>query len=416
VHDKMKWFRDARFGMFIHWGLYSMLGGHYNGKETPDAVGEWIMRHMRIPLAEYKKLAGSFDPVRWDAEAVVRLCRDSGMKYLTFTTKHHDGFAMYDSKVSDYTIMHTPFGRDILKELQYWCGKYGITLCLYYSQMQDWEDPDGDGNDWDFDPSKKNFEAYFRRKVCPQVTELLQNYGPIGMMWFDTPYDMPEALCRELRELVLSLQPDCIINGRIGYGLGDYLCTGDNCMPTRPWKTAWELPMTLNHTWGYRPDDTDWKSPSAVIEALSQAVSMGGNLLLNIGPDPLGQVPEESVRILREVGSWLEDFGESIYGAGASPEFPYRLPWGGFTMKDNTLYMHLLRYPARRELAVYGFLTEVRSIRELRTGKDVPFSVFYDPARNEKRLNLILPDPTSAVDTVLKIELADPMRTADAPV
>ena len=131
--------------MFIHWGLYSMLGGHYKGEETPGVIGEWIMRHMRIPYAEYSKLAQEFNPVEWNAEEVVRLCRDSGMKYLTFTTKHHDGFAMYDSKISDYNIMNTPYGKDILKDLQYWCEQYGITLCLYYSQMQDWEDPDGNG-------------------------------------------------------------------------------------------------------------------------------------------------------------------------------------------------------------------------------------------------------------------------------
>ncbi|MBR6790105.1 MAG: alpha-L-fucosidase [Oscillospiraceae bacterium] len=415
MQNRMKWFLDARFGMFIHWGLYSMLGGHYNGQETPAAIGEWIMRHMRIPFAEYSKLAETFDPVRWDAEAVVRLCRDSGMKYLTFTSKHHDGFAMYDSKVSDYNIMHTPFGRDVLKELAHWCKEYGITLCIYYSQMQDWEDPDGNGNDWDFDPAKKDFEAYFRRKVIPQVTELLQNYGPVGMMWFDTPYDMPEPLCRELKELVRSLQPDCIINGRIGYGLGDYLCAGDNCMPTRPWKTPWELPMTLNHTWGYRPDDIDWKSSGEVIEALTQAVGKGGNLLLNIGPDPLGQVPEESARILRKVGEWMARCGESIYSAGAAPEFPYQLPWGAFTMKDDILYMHLLRRPKHRDLEVYGFLTEVLSIRDLRTGEAIPFSAFFDQARSEKRLILHLPGELPS-GTVLKIELAGPMRTASAPV
>lgn len=411
--DKMKWFTDARFGMFIHWGLYSMLGGHYNGKETPDPVGEWIMRHMRIPFAEYSKLAETFNPTEWDAEAVVRLCRDSGMKYLTFTTKHHDGFSMYDTAVSDYSIMHTPYGKDILKDLRYWCDQYGITLCLYYSQMQDWEDPDGDGNDWDFDPAKKNFEAYFRRKVVPQVTELLTNYGKIGMMWFDTPYDMPEELCKELRELVLSIQPDCIINGRIGYGLGDYICAGDNCMPARPWTKAWELPMTLNHTWGFRPDDTDWKAPGTVIEALVQAVSKGGNLLLNIGPDPRGRVPEGSAEVLRAVGSWLKDNGESVYGAGAAPEFPYQLPWGSFTMKGNVMYLHLLHQPKRRELAIYGFLTEALSVQELQTGKPVEFFPFFDKARNEKRLNLVLPEPDGSADMVLKIELAGPMKTAE---
>lgn len=416
MDTRLNWFNEARYGMFIHWGLYSMLGGHYKGEETPGVIGEWIMRHMRIPYAEYSKLAQEFNPVEWNAEEVVRLCRDSGMKYLTFTTKHHDGFAMYDSKISDYNIMNTPYGKDILKDLQYWCEQYGITLCLYYSQMQDWEDPDGNGNDWDFDPEKKDFAKYFHNKVCGQVRELLTNYGKIGMMWFDTPYDMPIELCKELRELVLSIQPECIINGRIGYGLGDYVCAGDNCMPARPWKVAWELPMTLNHTWGFRPDDNDWKNPGAVIENLSQTVSKGGNLLLNIGPDPLGRVPEESARILREVGKWMDSYGESIYGAGAAPEFPYQLPWGNFTMKGNTLYMHLLHYPKHKGLTIYGFLTDAVSIKELRTGEDVEFSFFIDQARNEKRLNIQLPPPADETDTVLKIELAGPMQTAAAPV
>jgi len=198
VHDKMKWFRDARFGMFIHWGLYSMLGGHYNGKETPDAVGEWIMRHMRIPLAEYKKLAGSFDPVRWDAEAVVRLCRDSGMKYLTFTTKHHDGFAMFHSRVDKYNVVDaTPFGRDVIGELAEACAKYGLRIGFYYSQDLDWHEKHGGGylsepvkcagvtweNSWDFpDKSEKNYAICFENKILPQVEELMrkEEFGTEG--------------------------------------------------------------------------------------------------------------------------------------------------------------------------------------------------------------------------------------------
>ena len=247
------------------------------------------MRNAQIPLAEYRKLAETFDPVDFDAEAWASAAESFGSKYLCFTAKHHDGFAMYDSKVSDYNIMHTPFGRDVVKELAEACRRHNIKFCLYYSQMQDWEDPDGDGNTWDFKPEEKHFERYFENKVKPQVRELLTNYGEIGMIWFDTPYDMPVRLCRELQQYVHSIQPGCVISGRIGYGLGDFREMGDNEIPVLAYQGSWETPMTLNNTWGYSKTDESWKTPQTVIKMLIDVVGKGGNLLIRAWPLPGGQ-------------------------------------------------------------------------------------------------------------------------------
>ncbi|MBQ4228158.1 MAG: alpha-L-fucosidase, partial [Clostridia bacterium] len=195
--ERLKWFEQARYGLFIHWGLYAALGGEWEGVHYPGGT-EWIMRTARIPFEAYRKLALSFDPVCFDAEEWVKKALDFGCRYLCFTAKHHDGFAMFDTAVSDYSIMHTPFGRDVVRELSDACQRHDLTFCVYYSQMQDWADPDGDGNTWDYDPGKKDFRRYFENKVKPQVRELLTKYGRIGMIWFDTPYDMPRELCAEL--------------------------------------------------------------------------------------------------------------------------------------------------------------------------------------------------------------------------
>lgn len=218
--------------MFIHWGLYAIPAGIWNGREVPFP-SEWIMKNARIPNAEYTKLAGKFNPVSYNAGEWARLAKDAGMKYLVITAKHHDGFAMYDSKCSTYDIVDvTPYKKDPMKELAAACEKEGIVFCFYYSQLQDWHHPDAVGNDWDFpDTEKKCFERYIEEKVKPQLEELLTGYGPIGIIWFDTPYEMPRKYCEQLVDFIHSIQPDCIINGRIGYGLGDYRQMGDNSIP-----------------------------------------------------------------------------------------------------------------------------------------------------------------------------------------
>ena len=334
-----QWWRDAKFGMFIHWGLYALLAGEYNGQKS-DNIAEWIMHDMHIPVSEYEKLAARFNPAHFDADKIVRLCRDTGMKYLVFTAKHHEGFAMYHSKASRYNVVDaTPFGRDVAMELKKACDRYGIVLCFYYSQAQDWHHPDGfeDG----VSEKGRHFERYMEEKCVPQVRELLSEYGPLGLIWYDTPMDMTEADARRMRDLVRSLQPNCLVSGRVGHGLGDYMTTGDNFIPLLPYHGDFEVPATINGTWGYSSVDTRWKSPEKILRNLVKIVSRGGNYLLNIGPDALGDVPQKSIDVLNAVGEFMRLNGESIYGTRPVPPYPYDIDWGYFTAKPHKLYIHL---------------------------------------------------------------------------
>ena len=253
-HDaRLDWFRDARFGMFIHWGLYAIPAGEWQGHAIAG-IGEWIMLRARIPVAEYERLAERFNPVRFDADAWASLAARAGAKYLVITAKHHDGFCMFDSQVTQYSIVKaTPFKRDPVQELAAACQRHGVRLCFYYSQTQDWHHPGGDGNDWDYDEATKDFDGYVQNYVKPQVRELLSNYGPIGLIWFDTPKRMTTEQSRELVDLVHSIQPDCLVNGRIGNGLGDYAESRDNVIPAEQLHSDWEVPATINDTWATRP-------------------------------------------------------------------------------------------------------------------------------------------------------------------
>lgn len=407
--QKMKWFRDARYGMFIHWGLYAIPAGAYQGVRYPFG-SEWIMKNAHIPLAEYKKYAEQFNPTLFSAKDWVYLAAEAGMKYLVFTAKHHDGFAMYHSQCSNYNIVDaTPFGRDVVRELAEECKRQGIVFCLYYSQYQDWEHPNGYGNDWDRDAIKKEFPIYFEQRVKPQIRELLTQYGPVGLLWFDTPYDMEIEYCRELVDYVHTLQPDCIINGRVGYYLGDYRQMGDNSIPAAAFPEDWETPMTLNDTWGYKDYDQNFKSPADVIKMLVNVVSKNGNLLLNVGPDALGNIPEKSVEILREVGKWLKVNGESIYGTTLYPALPYELDWGKFTYKDHKMYMHIFQWPITPyEILVYGFKTKVKKAYLLSDPKKMPLPVAqsFEIARDQHRLRIRLPEQQiDPIDTVAVLEL-----------
>ena len=278
------------------------------------------MYRARIPVREYEQLARQFTPTRFDADAIVRLARDAGMKYIVITSKHHDGFALFDSKVSTFDAVDaTPAKRDLLKELADACRKHDMRLGFYYSQAQDWHDPNGAGNTWDFGADeKKDFDKYLREKAEPQVRELLTQYGPVALVWFDTPRMMTPERSQRFTDLVRAIQPDTLIDGRLG-AAGDYITTGDNVIPNDIGKEAWETPATLNHTWGYRKDDHDWKSPGDVVFKLVDIVSKGGNYLLNIGPMADGTVPQPSQDTLRTVGAWLKTNGEAIYGANATP-------------------------------------------------------------------------------------------------
>ncbi|MFL5608485.1 MAG: alpha-L-fucosidase [Gemmatimonadaceae bacterium] len=316
---RLAWFRDARYGLFIHWGLYAIPAGQWKGRTVPG-IGEWIMNRAKIPVGEYEQLARQFNPVRFNADEWVKLAKDAGMKYIVITSKHHDGFALFKSRVSAYNVVDaTPFKRDVLKELAAACARQGIRLGFYYSQAQDWHEPNGAGNTWDFGPdSAKNFDAYLRGKAEPQVRELLTAYGPVALLWFDTPRMMTGDRAHRFTELVRSLQPNTLIDGRLGEG-GDYISTGDNVIPGGVSTEAWEVPATLNHTWGYRTDDHDWKSPGDVIFKLVDIVSKGGNYLLNVGPQANGEIPRPAQDVLRNAGAWLKVNGEAVYGARPTP-------------------------------------------------------------------------------------------------
>ena len=316
---RLAWFRDAKYGLFIHWGLYAIPAGEWKG-ERVLGLGEWIMNRARIPVKEYEQLATQFNPVKFDADAWVKLAQDAGMKYIVITSKHHDGFALFDSKVSSFDIVDaTPFKRDVIAELASACARAGMPLGFYYSQSQDWYEPNGAGNSWDFGPdSLKKYDEYLRGKAEPQVRELLTRYGPVALVWFDTPRMMSGDRASRFTRLVRSLQPKTLIDGRLGEA-GDYVTTGDNVIPPDARGEAWEVPATINHTWGYRKDDHDWKSVGDVVFKLVDVVSKGGNYLLNVGPMANGEIPQPSVDVLRHAGEWLKVNGEAIYGAGRTP-------------------------------------------------------------------------------------------------
>jgi alpha-L-fucosidase len=326
---RLEWFREAKYGLFIHWGLYAIPAGEWKGQRIPG-IGEWIMNRARIPVKEYEQLASQFNPVKFNAEEWVRLAKDAGMRYIVITSKHHDGFALYDSKVSTWDIVDaTPFKRDVLKELADACARQGMRLGFYYSQSQDWHEPGGAGNSWDFPPNAEKdksgaFDQYLREKAEPQVRELLTGYGPVALIWFDTPQMMDARNAGQrhraprFTDIVRKLQPMTLIDGRLGEA-GDYITTGDNVIPPEIQKEAWEVPATINHTWGYRKDDHDWKSPGQIAFKLVDIVSKGGNYLLNVGPMADGTIPQPSQDNLRAVGRWLAINGEAVYGARPSP-------------------------------------------------------------------------------------------------
>jgi alpha-L-fucosidase len=366
------WFKEAKFGLFIHWGLYSVLAGEYRGRKT-ERIAEWIMNHLDIPVKEYEKLAAQFNPIQFDAEAIVKKAAEWGMKYIVFTSKHHEGFAMYRSACNPFNIVDaTPYKRDVLKELALACKKHGLRLGLYYSQAQDWHDSDGF---WGYRPSgvneAKDFPAYLERKCIPQLREILTNYGDIALIWFDTPMGMTACQSRRLVAVVKELQKDCVISGRIGNGLGDYMTCGDNFIPAVPFPGDWEVPATLNDTWGFNKDDHNWKDPDDIIRLLLKINSRGGNYLLNIGPDSLGRVPAESIRILDKVGVYVRENKEAIFGTRMLPPYPYDLDWAVFTGKSRRLYVHVVK-GQRRELYLLNIGNRIERATLVKTGETLP--------------------------------------------
>ena len=337
--DNRKWFKEAGYGMMVHWGLYSLLAGEYRGRIT-NGYSEWIQSRFQIPNAEYGRLAQAFNPVFFDAEEWIRLAKDCGMKYFVVTSKHHDGFAMFRSKADRYNVVDaTPFGRDVVAELGEACYKHGLRFGLYYSQDLDWHERHGGGyrsnhletagttwdNSWDFpEEDKKDFSICFENKIMPQVEELLTGYGELCLVWFDVPMTLSEAQSRRIYEAIKRYQPDCLINSRLGNGAYDYVSLGDNEIPDEiPSETAnvdfnevngfkpspyglYETAATLNDTWGYSAHDHHWKTPEQIVGIRRKLQSMGVNYLLNVGPDGLGRIPARSEQILRDAAGLIE--------------------------------------------------------------------------------------------------------------
>lgn len=407
--QKMEWWREARFGMFIHWGLYAQPAGEWKGEHIPG-ISEWIMARAKIPVNEYEKLAETFNPVKYNADEWVKLAKFAGMKYIVITSKHHDGFAMFDSDASDYNIVDaTPFDRDPLKELAEACKKYGIRLGFYYSQAQDWHEPGGtywnieDGQPhWDPNLKREPLMNYINGKAVPQVKEILENYGGLDILWWDTPRGMTEEAAQALQD-VADDYPDLITNNRLYRPWPGDFSTPEQHIPPTGLDYDWEVCMTMNTSWGYKWYDENWKSSEELIKMLVDIASKGGNFLLNVGPTAEGEFPEASVERLKEIGSWMQLNGESIYGTSASPFF--KLPWGRCTVKKvkggTNLYLHVFDWPKTGLLTVPGFNGRVNDVYLLSNPKQ-HFAWKFD----EDNLNIHAPSVIfDEINTVVVVKL-----------
>ena len=393
---RMAWWREARFGMFIHWGVYSVPAGMYHDKQVPG-IGEWIMNKGKIPMADYQTYAKEFNPVKYDADEWVRLAKEAGMKYIVITSKHHDGFALFDSQASDWNVVKaSPYGRDLLKPLAEACRKHGLKLGFYYSQAQDWNNGgSAAGGKWD-KAQEHSMDDYIDKVAVPQVKEILSNYGEFPtVVWWDTPTDMNKERADKLFKAAQALKPGLIQNNRLGGGYKGDTETPEQFIPATGYPGRdWETCMTMNDTWGFKSYDHHWKSTELLIRNLVDIASKGGNYLLNVGPTSEGLIPEPSVERLREIGKWMKVNGEAIYGTSASPF--KRLQWGRCTVKaggeTTTLYLHVFNWPQDGKLVVPGLKSSVISAGLLATGAKLEAS-----SANE---GIIITVPTNAPDAI----------------
>ena len=429
---RMEWWREARFGMFIHWGVYAVPAGTYKGQKI-NRIGEWIMNRGKIPVAEYQAFAKEFNPVKYDPDAWVRMAKDAGMKYIVITAKHHDGFALFDSKASNWDMVDaTPYGKDLLKPLAAACRKHGIRLGFYYSHAQDWNNPGGsaarkvasegwanpdsakidaytaaNSGHWDPVQTTKTMSQYIDEVAVPQVKELLTNYGDVAVLWWDTPTGMTDEYAEKLKAL-LTLQPRIITNDRLkrpNYP-GDYK-TPEQRIPNLSELDGkdWETCMTMNETWGYKSYANNWKSAETLIRNLIDIASKGGNYLLNVGPKADGTIPQESVDLLKQMGAWMKINGEAIYDTKASPFGLFS--WGRCTMKnqdgdkkDNTLYFSVFEWPRDGKLLIPGLKSTVSSANLLANG------VAVKTQTTPEGLLLSLPEkPLDPIATVIRVRL-----------
>lgn len=368
---RMEWWREARFGMFIHWGLYAVPAGEYNGVKS-DRIGEWIQDWANIPREEYEKFAAEFNPVEFDAAEWVRIAADAGMKYLVITSKHHDGFSIFDSAVSDYDIVDsTPYGKDPIAALSEECKKQGIKLCFYHSIM-DWHHPSqyvdqegrhrtaGHGQNSILEDQKEEYVTYMKA----QLRELVEKYDP-AVLWFDGEWVnwWTEPDGKDLYNYCRSLKPSIIVNNRVGKGrqgmqgmnkgpdyAGDFGTPEQEIPDTGLPGVDWESCMTMNDTWGFKSYDENWKSTEILVRNMIDIASKGGNYLLNVGPTKEGLIPEASVTRLKEMGEWMKVNGDAVYGTSASPF--EALEWGRATTKDNKIYLSVFDWPQQRSLEV----------------------------------------------------------------